>query len=85
MPEVVTNSSDGLRANPRTTRIDLRLVAALSLLVVLGMIASFVEAQFKFPRTAVPFCFFIGFGLGLIRWQLGTNNHQTAFADSPAN
>jgi O-antigen ligase len=56
----------------------------LFLFYVICMIASFVEAQFEFPRTAVPFYFLIGFGLGLIRWQLVPNSAQPAFADSPA-
>lgn len=37
---------------------------------ILVMITSFVEAPFEFPSGAVPFFFFTGYGLGLIRWRL---------------
>jgi O-antigen ligase len=37
---------------------------------ILIMITSFVEAPFEFPSGAVPFFFFTGYALGLIRWQL---------------
>jgi O-antigen ligase len=34
------------------------------------MISALVEAPFEFPSSAVPFYFFMGLGIGLIRWQL---------------
>jgi hypothetical protein len=40
------------------------------LFYVLFMISSFVEGAFEFPSGAVPFYFFMGFALGLIRWHL---------------
>jgi O-antigen ligase len=48
------------------------------LFYVLFMIASFVEPPFEFPSGAVPFYFFTGYALGLIRWQLSpkSNKHQ---------
>jgi O-antigen ligase len=57
----------------------------LFLFYVICMLASFVEAQFEFPRTAVPFYFFIGFGLGLIRWHLSPNQSEPTFPESPAH
>lgn len=57
----------------------------LFLFYVICMISSFVEAEFEYPRSAVPFYFFIGFGLGLIRWQLVPKNDNAAFAELPAN
>lgn len=57
----------------------------LLLFYVIAMIASFVEAEFEYPRTAVPFYFFIGLGLGLIRWHLTPSNSEPAFAELPAH
>jgi len=56
----------------------------LFLFYVICMIASFVEAQFEFPRTAVPFYFFIGFGLGLIRRHLSPKQSEPSIAELPA-
>lgn len=55
------------------------------LFYVICMIASFVEAEFEFPSTAVPFYFFMGFGLGLIRWHLLANNDGNASEPLPAH
>jgi O-antigen ligase len=46
------------------------------LFYVLFMLASFVEPPFEFPSGAVPFYFFTGYTLGLIRWQLFPKNHN---------
>jgi len=46
------------------------------LFYVLFMIASLVEAPFEFPSGAVPFYFFMGFALGLMRWQLSGKNKR---------
>jgi len=48
----------------------------LFLFYVLFMIASLVEAPFEFPSGAVPFYFFMGLGLGLMRWQLSDNSKR---------
>jgi O-antigen ligase len=53
----------------------------LFLFYVICMISSFVEAEFEYPRSAVPFYFFMGFGLGLIRWHLVTKNNDAAFSE----
>jgi O-antigen ligase len=50
------------------------------LFYVLFMIASLVEGAFEFPSGAVPFYFLIGFGLGLIRWQLSNETKANATA-----
>jgi len=42
----------------------------LFLFYVLFMICSLVEAPFEFPSGAIPFYFFMGFALGLMRWHL---------------
>jgi hypothetical protein len=43
------------------------------------MLASFVEPPFEFPSGAVPFYFWTGFALGLMRWRLvpqGKKEHE---------
>jgi len=45
---------------------------------VLFMLVSLVEAPFEFPSSAVPFYFLMGYGLGLIRWQLVPKNKGRA-------
>jgi O-antigen ligase len=40
------------------------------LFYVVFMVGSFVESPFEYPAHAIPFYFLMGFGLGLIRWQL---------------
>jgi len=42
----------------------------LFMLYLVYMISSTVEPAFEFPSAAVPFYFFLGLSLGLIRWQL---------------
>jgi hypothetical protein len=44
------------------------------LFYILFMIGSLVEAAFEFPSGAVPFYFFMGLALGLIRWQIPQTN-----------
>ena len=46
------------------------LVLWFFLFYVLFMVASLVEAAFEFPSGAIPFYFFMGFALGLMRWHL---------------
>jgi O-antigen ligase len=54
------------------------LVLWLFLFYVLFMIASLVEGPFEFPSGAVPFYFFMGFALGLIRWHLSDKVKSSA-------
>ena len=42
----------------------------LFMLYLVFMISSLVEPAFEFPSAAVPFYFFLGLALGLIRWQI---------------
>jgi len=44
------------------------------LFYVLFMWSSLVESPFEYPYTAIPFYFFMGFALGLIRWHLSPKN-----------
>ncbi len=46
------------------------LILWVLMLYITVMIASLVEAPFEFPSSATPFYFFVGMGLGLIRWRL---------------
>jgi O-antigen ligase len=46
------------------------LIVWLFIVYVIFMIEASVEAGFEFPSGAIPFYFFVGLGLGLIRWQL---------------
>ena len=46
------------------------------LFYVLFMIGSFVEAPFEFPSGAVPFYFFMGFTLGVIRLNFSGRNRS---------
>lgn len=61
----------------RNTCADKRLSAFvlwLFLFYVLFMITSLVEGPFEFPSGAVPFYFFMGFALGLMRWHMSDKN-----------
>jgi len=63
----------------RNTCDDKRLSAFvlwLFLFYVLFMITSLVEGPFEFPSGAVPFYFFTGFALGLMRWHLSDKNKR---------
>ena len=63
----------------RNTCDDKRLSAFvlwLFLFYVLFIICSLVEAPFEFPSGAVPFYFFMGFALGLMRWHLSDKNKR---------
>lgn len=54
-------------------RLDRRMadfILWLFMLYVVYMISSIVEPAFEFPSAAVPFYFFLGLSLGLIRWHL---------------
>jgi hypothetical protein len=42
----------------------------LFMVYVIFMISASVEPTFEFPSMAIPFYFFVGLALGLIRWQL---------------
>jgi len=44
------------------------------LFYVLFMMSSLVESPFEYPGTAIPFYFFMGFALGLMRWHLSPQN-----------
>jgi O-antigen ligase len=44
------------------------------LFYVLFMMSSTVESPFEYPASAIPFYFFMGFALGLIRWHLSPKN-----------
>lgn len=72
----------------RSTYGDKRLSAFvlwLFLFYVLFMIVSLVEAPFEFPSGAVPFYFFMGLALGLMRWHLSDEKKRehraTAFVN----
>jgi O-antigen ligase len=55
------------------------------LFYVLFMIGSFVEAPFEFPSGAVPFYFFMGFSLGVIRTHFsGKSREATPSEQRPA-
>jgi hypothetical protein len=62
----------------RRSSSDDKLVSAFVLWIflyyVLFMNISLVEGPFEFPSGAVPFYFFMGFALGLMRWQLSGKN-----------
>jgi len=59
----------------------------LFLYYVLFMITSLVEGPFEFPSGAIPFYFFIGFALGLIRWRVpeGRQSMLTMTSRAPAH
>jgi O-antigen ligase len=62
-------------------RLDRRIadfILWLFMLYVVYMISSLVEPTFEFPSAAVPFYFFLGLSLGLIRRQLPVMVEQTA-------
>jgi hypothetical protein len=40
------------------------------------MISSLVEGAFEFPSGAISFYFFMGFALGLMRWQLSDKKSE---------
>jgi O-antigen ligase len=46
------------------------LVLWIFMFYITFMISALVEAPFEFPSGAIPFYFFMGLGLGLIRWYL---------------
>jgi hypothetical protein len=48
----------------------------LFLFYVLFMISSLVEGAFEFPSGAISFYFFMGFALGLMRWQLSDKKSE---------
>jgi len=48
----------------------------LFLYYVLFVNVSLVEGPFEFPSGAVPFYFFMGFALGLMRWHLSDKNKR---------
>lgn len=50
------------------------LIVWLFLFYVVFMIGASVEATFEFPSGSVPFYFFTGLALGLIRWQVPQRN-----------
>ncbi len=58
------------------------LVIWFFLYYVIFMIVSLVEAAFEYPSGAIPFYFFMGFALGLMRWQFpnqtGSNRNEIA-------
>jgi O-antigen ligase len=48
----------------------------LFMLYLVFMISALVEPSFEFPSGAIPFYFFLGLALGLIRWQVPTASEQ---------
>ena len=46
------------------------LIVWLFMVYVIYMISASVEAQFEFPSGSIPFYFFVGLALGLIRYQI---------------
>jgi O-antigen ligase len=60
-------------AYSRRKQIDKQLYELILWIVavyITVMIAALVEAPFEFPSSAIPFYFFTGLALGLIRWRL---------------
>jgi uncharacterized ion transporter superfamily protein YfcC len=47
------------------------------------MIGAAVEAAFEFPSIAIPFYFFLGLALGLIRWQLPLSQQEGMLPQAP--
>ena len=47
------------------------LIVWLFMVYVILMIEASVEPTFEFPSGSIPFYFFVGLALGLIRWQFG--------------
>jgi O-antigen ligase len=47
------------------------------------MIGAAVEAAFEFPSIAIPFYFFLGLALGLIRWQVPLSQQVGVLAQAP--
>jgi hypothetical protein len=68
---------------------DDKLVSAfvlwLFLFYVLFVNVSLVEGPFEFPSGAVPFYFFMGFALGLMRWHLSDKNRGQLRASAFVN
>ncbi len=57
----------------------------LFLFYVLFVNVSLVEGPFEFPSGAVPFYFFMGFALGLMRWHLSPKNQRQPQAPAFVN
>ncbi len=61
----------------RTDKQVYELILWIFLFYINFMVSSLVEAPFEFPSSAIPFYFFMGLGLGLIRWQLPGESKAT--------
>jgi len=57
----------------------------LFLFYVLFVNVSLVEGPFEFPSGAVPFYFFMGFALGLMRWHMSDKKRRQYRATGSAN
>jgi O-antigen ligase len=67
---IVSRFVYAFRQRHRLDRQMADLILWLFMLYLVYMISSIVEPAFEFPSAAVPFYFFLGLSLGLIRWQL---------------
>jgi hypothetical protein len=56
----------------------------LFMVYVIFMIESSVEPMFEFPSGAIPFFFFMGFALGLIRWRVPQKSAMELPTAAPA-
>jgi O-antigen ligase len=67
-------------------RLDRRLkefMLWLFMLYLVYMISAFVEPAFEFPSAAIPFYFFTGLALGLIRWQFPRAKEEAWHRSAP--
>jgi O-antigen ligase len=59
------------------------MVLWIFLFYITVMVAALVEAPFEFPSSAVPFYFFMGLGMGLVRWRLRVEKTEKSGHHSP--
>lgn len=67
---VLTRFVYAFRHRSRLNRQSADFILWLFMVYVVYMISALVEPTFEFPSGAIPFYFFLGLSLGLIRWQL---------------
>jgi hypothetical protein len=59
----------GFRQRRYCDKLKADLIVWLFMVYVLFMIEASCQAEFEFPSGSIPFYFFVGLSLGLIRWQ----------------
>jgi|SRR5271155_3618677 len=67
---VLTRFVHAFRQRSRLNRESADFILWLFMVYVVYMISALVEPTFEFPSGAIPFYFFLGLSLGLIRWQI---------------